>query len=637
MSNYSADIETLLLDDIDYSVLEGFLRAIEPDPIMTVSEWADTNRVLPATVAEPGPWRTSRTPYLKEIMDKLSVKDPAREIWWQKPSQVGATEAGNNWLGYIIDIAAAATMYVMPTDHLMKKTSKTRIQPMIKDSDKLRAKIKPSNSKEGGNTILDKEFDGGYLTMIGANSAVGLSSTFVRFLYMDELDRYPQDVDGEGDVIGLAKTRTSTFGDRRKIFGPSTPTIDGLSIISKEIKKTGQRHFFVPCLACGTMQYLKFSQLRYEEGKYTDVRYECEHCSELIPERQKTKMLAAGEWKALFPEKEDGFVFGYVMNALYSPLGWYSWSQMAKEHDEAQNDLPKLIVFTNTKLGETYKIKGEQPDWEALYNKRETYKINTPNNKVVLITAGMDVQPDRIEVEIVGWGKGKESWSIDYRVFYGSTNSENDVVWDNLKNIVNEQWTREDGAMIPLRMIAVDSGNNTNVVYSVCRKFDKSKVIPIKGRDTMAVMVSQPKAVDTAQSGKTIKRVEVWSVGVSLIKTELYGWLKSQLKENQPVPFGYCHFPMYDENHFKSLTAEKIEYTKDKKGYTKPKWVKKFDRNERLDCRVYARAAANVAGMDRWTDENWEKLYNNSLDTIIKVETKPKQKKKPENDFWRGR
>ena len=266
MSNYSADIETLLLDDIDYSVLEGFLRAIEPDPIMTVSEWADTNRVLPATVAEPGPWRTSRTPYLKEIMDKLSVKDPAREIWWQKPSQVGATEAGNNWLGYIIDIAAAATMYVMPTDHLMKKTSKTRIQPMIKDSDKLRAKIKPSNSKEGGNTILDKEFDGGYLTMIGANSAVGLSSTFVRFLYMDELDRYPQDVDGEGDVIGLAKTRTSTFGDRRKIFGPSTPTIDGLSIISKEIKKTGQRHFFVPCLACGTMQYLKFSQLRYEEG-----------------------------------------------------------------------------------------------------------------------------------------------------------------------------------------------------------------------------------------------------------------------------------------------------------------------------------------------------------------------------------
>jgi phage terminase large subunit GpA-like protein len=419
------------------------------------------------------------------------------------------------------------------------------------------------------------------------------------------------------------------------MFITSTPTKKGESIIDKEFEKTGQRYWNVPCPHCSALQDLKFEQLRWDKGKYNEVYYECEHCNDKIYERSKTIMLLNGIWIPKFPELEDGITFGYHINALYSPYGWYSWAKMAKEYDEAIDDLPKYIAWVNTKKGECYETEGDSPAWESIYNKRENYKLNIPNEKVVFITAGVDIQKDRIEVEIVGWGKGKQSWSIDYRVLLGNTESESNPVWDELAKIVDEFWTREDGAVLPLHLMAVDSGNNTTVVYDFCRKFPVTKVIPIKGFDKMAIMVSPPKAVDTARSGKKITGVKCWSVGVSLIKTEIYGWLKLQHIDNEEYPNGYCHFPMYDETHFKSLTAEKVEYVKNKKGYTVPSWVKHYARNERLDCRVYARAAANVLGIDRLTDHAWDKLWMDTKDMIPETTQKstPKTNKKKSN-FW---
>jgi phage terminase large subunit GpA-like protein len=262
-----------------------------------------------------------------------------------------------------------------------------------------------------------------------------------------------------------------------------------------------------------------------------------------------------------------------------------------------------------------------------LYNKRETYDLNKPHEDVCFLTAGVDVQADRLELEIVGWGVGKRSWSVDYRVLDGDTSK--DEVWKKLAAIINETWHTVDGRLLQLSMMCVDSGYNTSHVYAFCVKQDSSRVIPIKGHDKAAVMVSAPRPVVINQEGKPIGQIKVWQVASSMIKSEVYGWLKMQKNEDGSTPTGYCHFPQYDQFHFKSLTAEKVQVVKDRKGFDKHEWVKEFKRNERLDCRVYARAAAFVFGMDRMRDEDYETLR-------VGVSKEEKQAP-PENYLLKGR
>jgi phage terminase large subunit GpA-like protein len=595
-------------DDIDLTLVSGFLEGLKPDPLMTVSEWADAKRILPETSAEPGRFATSRTPYLKEIMDKLSVTDPAQKIVVEKGSQLGFTEAGNNWTGYSIDIAPAQFLFIMPTDALMKKTSKQRIEKMIDSTPELKAKVPKARGKDGLNTLLYKEYPGGFLTMIGANSPVGLSSIAAKNIYGDEIDRYPDSVGGEGSAVDLAETRSSTFGNRRKLFLTSTPTRKGVSQIHAEFEKTGQRYYNVPCPFCGEYQVLVFEQLKYEKEKYEDTKYECSHCKTLIPEYCKTQMLENGEWIPKFPEKEDGYTFGYHIGAIYSPYGMYSWAKMAKDHDDAQGNIPKLIVFTNTKLGECYEEQGgEKPDWEAIYDRTEDYKANTVFATVAFITAGVDVQADRLEIELVGWIKGKSSQSIDYRVLIGDTSQ--DEVWKQLSEILNETWERQgDHAIMNIRAMAVDTGYNTEKVYQFTQKHSTSRVLPVKGRDNLNQYISAPKAVDVVKAGKKIGNVKVWGVGVSLIKSEIYGFLKLHIDiETGEVPNGYMHLPNHrDTTYFRGLTAEEITLVTNKRGFDGYVWVKKYKRNEPLDCRVYARVAAYIIGMDRWNEDRWK-------------------------------
>jgi phage terminase large subunit GpA-like protein len=312
---------------------------------------------------------------------------------------------------------------------------------------------------------------------------------------------------------------------------------------------------------------------------------------------------------------------------------------MVREYEDAKTSLPKMITFTNTKLGETYKVEGDSPAWENLYNRREPYKINTPHSSVVLLTSGVDIQKDRIELEIVGWAKGKQSYSVDFRVLLGNTDSIENPVWSELEKVLDETFYREDGAGLQVKLMAVDSGYNTSVVYEFARKHF-GKVIPTKGQDNQALMVSPPRSVDTARSGKKINGVKVWNVGTSMIKTEFYGWLKLERKEDETYPAGYCHFPEYDRHYFKGVTAEKMGRKINKKGFTVYTWIKHFERNEPLDCRVYARAAANVVGMDRWTEKAWDKMYFDTLDNIeaeSETKTLPKPKPKKGTDFWSRR
>lgn len=394
--------------------------AITPDPFLLVSEWADQYRLLsPKSAAEPGRWRTARTPYLKEIMDKLSPVAAEQRIVFMKGSQVGGTECGNNWIGYVIHIAPGPMMAVAPTVELAKRHSKQRVDPLLQDVPELRERVKPSRSRDSGNTILSKDFLGGLLIMTGANSAVGLRSMPARYLFMDEIDAYPGDVDGEGDPILLAERRSATFKRRRKVFMVSTPTVKGLSRIQREFEKSDQRFFHVPCPECGHFQPLRFTQLRWPENEPQKAAYACESCGHLIEEHHKTAMLAKGEWRAT-NESQDGTI-GYHLSSLYSPIGWFSWGDAAAMFEDAKRNPDLMKGFVNTVLGEPYEESSEAPEWQRIYERRDVYAQGVVPRGGLFLTAGVDVQKDRLECEVVAWGRNKESWSVDYIVLDGDT------------------------------------------------------------------------------------------------------------------------------------------------------------------------------------------------------------------------
>lgn len=585
-------------------ILKGFQMGLRPVPKLLTSEWADKFRRLTSeSSAEPGQWRTSRTPYLKAIMDAMSPSSPVNEVIVMKGVQLGFSESGLNTVGCFMDIAPCPIMYVMPTLDMAKSISETRLKPMIENCANLNDKVAPTRTRDAGNTTLKKSFPGGFIKLAGANSAASLRSMPVRTLILDEADAYPLNLDGEGSPVALADKRTSTYGARRKIYMLSTPTIHLTSVIEREFLNTEQRYWYVPCPSCGAMQKLEWLQLRWQPKRPETVRYHCAHCDFPIEERHKTRMLAAGDWVAEHPELQRPNRMGFHINALYSPLGWLSWSKIVSDYeDKALKDENEMRVHVNTILAETIKEKGDAPEWENIFNRREQYTVGKVPAKVAVLVAGADVQGNRIELEIVGYYEGKRSYSVDYRVLEGNTNEPE--VWNKLAAVLGETWEREDGAEMGLRMLAIDSGFNTQTVYEFCRRFDQTRIVPVKGEDNQRVLIDHPKQVDVAPNGRKVGSLRLFHVGVGLAKSELYGWLRLNRSEDGSIPEGYCHFPEYGPAYFKGLTAEQLQFRL-VKGYRKYFWEKTYERNEPLDCRVYARAAASIIGMDRWTDADF--------------------------------
>lgn len=577
-----------------------------PDPLLTISQWADRYRTLSQRAsAESGPWRTERTPYLREIMDCLSPSSPAERTVFMKGAQIGGTECGNNWIGYVIHQAPGPMMAVQPTVEMAKRNSKQRVDPLIEESEVLRALVSDPRSRDSGNTVLSKEFPGGVLVMTGANSAVGLRSMAARYLFLDEVDGYPGDVEGEGDPVNLATARTRTFA-RRKIFMCSTPKITGMSRIEAAFEESDKRLYWVPCPVCREFQTLKFAQLRWPKGQTDKAVYVCEHCGQEIQNHQKQSMLACGKWRS--SGVGDGKTAGFHLSSLYSPVGWFAWSDAAKQFEQAQKNPALLQVFVNTVLGETWTLLGEAPEWQKLYDRREAYKIGVVPQGGLFLTAGADVQKDRIEVEIVAWGRGKESWSVDYRVFEGDTSRT--AVWTKLTALLNETFPSAPGLDVPILQLAVDSGFATPEVYQWARQ-QGSRVLVIKGDSRAPALLGAASPVDVGPAGGKIKRgVRVWPVNSGMAKEELYRWLRLErptdedLEKSIPFPPGYCHFPRYSEEYFKQITAEQL-VTKIVKGYRRHEWQKMRERNEALDCRVYARAAAARVGIDRFHEKHW--------------------------------
>jgi len=598
-------------------------EGLKPDPMLLVSEWADQFRVLsPKSAAEPGRWRTQRTPYLQEIMDCLSVSSPVQRVVFMKGAQVGGTEAGNNWIGYVIHMAPGPMMAVSPTVEMAKRNSRQRIDPQLEDVPELRARVAPARSRDSGNTVLSKEFPGGVLVMTGANSAVGLRSMPARYLFMDEVDGYPGDVEGEGDPILLAERRSATFARRRKVLLVSTPTIKSTSRIQREFENSDQRYFYVPCPSCGHSQPLRFAQLRWEEGKPENAQYCCEDCDYLISEHQKTEMLNQGYWQAT--AEGDGQTQGYHLSSLYSPVGWFSWEDAARIFEGAQQNPDLMKGFVNTVLGESYEEEFEAPEWERLYERRESYTIGVVPEGGLFLTAGVDVQRDRLECEIVAWGRSKESWSIDYLVLDGDTALPD--VWKKLDRVLSKDWPHALGSSLPIRVMCVDSGYATQDVYGWVRNYPQAvwggagarasqprSVVAIKGRDTETALIQN---VSKADTGGKRRGLRVWNVSGPVAKVELYRWLKlprptdEERASGELFSPGTCHFPQYGEEYFKQLTAER-RIIRLHKGFPKATWEKDPTRNnEALDCRVYARAAASIYGLDRFKELQWKRLEN---------------------------
>lgn len=600
--------------DIERAWREGLV----PDPLLSVSEWSDRHRMLSSKASsEPGRWRTSRTPYLKAIMDCLSPTSPVERVVFMKAAQLGATEMGSNWIGYVIHHAPGPMMAVWPTVEMAKRNSKQRIDPLIDESSILRELIAPARSRDSGNTILAKEFRGGVLVMTGANSAVGLRSMPVRYLFLDEVDGYPIDVDGEGNAVALAEARTRTFS-RRKIFIVSTPTIAGVSTIEREYEASDQRRYFVPCPHCGHRQWLRFEQLRWErgeDGNFPDTAaYVCESCEVPIPEHHKTWMLEHGEWRAM--AEGASRTAGFHLSSLYSPIGWRSWKDVAAAWESAiskeAGSAAAIKTFKNTELGETWVEEGEAPDWQRLLERREDYRTGTIPVGGLLLTAGADVQKDRIEVSVWAFGRGKESWLVEHRVLMGDT--ARDEVWKALASVLRETWTHETGCQLGLGRLALDTGFATQEAYAFVRGVRDPRLMAVKGVARGAALVGTPTAVDATSGGKKLRRgIKVFSVAGGIAKLEFYNNLRKAPEVADDgltirYPAGFVHLPKVDAEYLQQLCAEQLITRRDRNGFAIREWQKMRERNEALDCYVYARAAAAASGLDRFEDRHWREL-----------------------------
>lgn len=565
---------------------DGFGLGLRPDSLLSVSEWADKYRILPKrSSTEPGRFRVSRTPYMKEIMDALSVTSDVERVVFMKPTQIAGTESGNNWFGYIAHLSPGPMMMVLPTIDMAKKHSKQKIAPTIEETPVLRERIKEARERDSGNTTLIKEFTGGMLILTGANSGTSFRNVSIRFLHASDVDGYPQSANDEGDPLALAISRTDAYGNR-KIYIESTPTKKETSRIAQEYEDSDQRKYYVPCPHCHEKQVLMWSGIVFEHKEYKlegEVKYRCISCGVLIEEYHKTWMMdfGNGEW---IPSNPGHQTRGYWLNSLYSPLGWLSWAKIVTEflHAKKHNDRELFQHWTNTRLAETFEEDGERVSDSVLFNRREKYGPEIPG-QVVILTAGVDDQGDRLEIGVTGWGASEESWDIEYKVLWGDPSKPE--VWQHLKEFLSKQYKHTSGYTWRISSTAIDTGgHHTKQVYDFVRPLQSSHNLwAIKGSNQHGVpVISKP--------SKNIPGIFLYHIGTDTAKNLIFG----RLRIENPGP-GYMHFPMeYDEEYFKQLTAEK-KITKKRMGFEYTEWEKTRARNESLDVKVYSIAALYIA------------------------------------------
>ncbi|MEA5529030.1 phage terminase large subunit family protein [Dolichospermum sp. UHCC 0684] len=594
------------------STLYEVRRLFAPPPRLKVSEWADRYRFLsPESSAEPGRWRTSRAEYLRGILDAFN--EPASEtVVVMCSSQVGKTETLANVVGYFSSQDPSPVLFLQPTLEMSEAYSKDRLAPMIRDSPALFEIM--GDRPRGENTLLHKQFPGGHVSLAGANSPASLASRPVRILLADEVDRFPPSAGGEGDPVNLAKKRTMTFWNR-KIGLVSTPTNRGSSRIEKAFLESDQRRYFVPCPHCGEHQVLVWSQVKWRPEEPSRAWYECAKCNRPIENSSKQKMLRGGDWRATAPFTNCA---GFHLNELYSP--WRSFGDVATDFLKAKDDPQRLKVWVNTSLGETWEEQqGQTLDFEELAARAEDYPQCFIPKGGLLLTAGVDVQADRLAIVIKAWGRGEQSWLIHWSEIFGDTSQPS--VWEQLDDLLSLPFEHHDGIELSVSVAAIDSGFRPQSVYQFCRGRHSFKCIPTKGSGTPnKPILSRPSLQDVNVRGKVVKNgIKLFTVGTDVCKSLVYSRL--QLMAGQQ---GFMHFPQgLPEDYFAQLTAEKC-VTKFIQGQPTHQWIKVRTRNEALDCEVLAYVAAVANGLSTM---NWDRLRSKLFPSTAAEETKPKATK----------
>lgn len=562
------------------------LRLAIPDGSLSISKWAEQYRYVDRG-ARPGRWSNETVPFLTEIMDAVTEPD-VREIVFQKSSQVGGSELAVNIIGYFIHIDPTQVCYVAETEDKAKAWTQESFDATVMKTDVLKRLVKTDVSD---NNQRIKRFPGGQLTVAWASSPSQLSSRPIQVIIFDEKAAYKPT--NEGDAVKLGEARTKTYSGSEKIVKISTPRrADDDADIEYDFQRGDQREFYVPCPSCDVMQTLKWRNVKWDEGEPETAFMVCESCGVMIEDDDKYDMLAAGKWIAAKPFNG---VASFKINQLYSPF--VPWYRMAIDFLEAKKHVSTLQVWTNTALGEVWKPE-ERIEYADLTLNRETYGAEVPQG-VLVLTAGVDVQGDRLEAEIVGWGRDHESWSIDYRVFEGDP--ANIEVWEALSDYLTGEFVGETG-MFRVAAACIDSGgHHTQQVYRFCKANAGRKWLAIKGSSQPGnPLISKPKWVGTNP------KVRLYSIGTDTAKDEIFSFL--QVAEPGP---GFCHFPdddRYDESYLRQLCSEKKvpRFRMGRQFYIYEK-VSANARNEALDVRVYATAARAIL------NPNYDKVANRRL------------------------
>jgi len=580
------------------------MQTLKPPPKLTISQWADSYRKLsPESSAESGSWHTSRCEYQREIMDTFNIPNIER-IVVMTSSQVGKTEILLNAIGYYIDQDPSPLMVVQPNLTMGQAFSKDRLAAMIRDSDKLRDVVADAKSRDSGNTTMHKKFAGGHITISSSGSPAGLASRPIRCLFLDEIDRFEHNVKGEGSPIALATARTKTFFNR-KIFMCSTPTIKGVSAIEAAFEESDKRYYYVPCPECNHKQVLKWKNVVWEENKPETATYACEECGSVIEESKKQWMINNGEWIATQPLLKTA---GFHISELYSV--WSTWADMAINFLEAKKNPETLKTFINTALGESWEEQGETVEYETLLGRRLNYDFTNIPEDVLVLTAGVDTQKDRLELQLVGWGKNYEAWVCDYKIFWGDPNALN--VWSDLDAYLKRRFKTESDRMIPISCCTIDSGgHHTNQVYQFTKPRQARRIFAVKGLST----AGKPIANKPTFVGKN--KAVLYGIGTDSAKEAIFARLSV---ESELTTLHFCSD--LDEEYFKQLTAEK-RVTKFVRGRKSLIWKQTRARNEALDTLVYNFSAIYILNPN--FDLIEEKILNQQLKPKEEAQNTPQK------------
>lgn len=601
-------------------VFSSLSSGIRPDPIVLPSIWGQDHLVLADGPFAGEKWNPEFTPQFVEILDCLAPENPETEIAVKKSAQVGFTQILTVWLGSIIDVTPARAMVVFPTIASVQDYNRDKLQPTIDASRPLRRRVaQEKNRSSRSSTALSKRFQGGSITLTGANSSADLRSKTVKFAACDEIDDWPLDLDGQGDPMKMVEARQRVFlatGDFKRLKG-STPTIKGMSRIDEEFDAGDQRYWQCKCPQCGKSQRLVFgAKTEYglkwdtkadDDGhEYRHVYYVCESGC-LIEPFHREALIDSGEWVAAAPG--PGKKRSYHIDTLTSKS--VPWESIVEEFLKCKDDPQKLKGFVNLWLGESWEEKGEAPEYKNLIARRETYPARTIPVGGLVFTCAVDVQKDGVFFEVIAWGQDKQSWSMDVGFIRGDTADTTSEVWSGLTEIYERQYRDAYGNLWPVDLMGVDSGFNTNQVYEWVRRHPKALALKGKAGWGLSPIATSPTDQDVSFDGKKKRRgLKVWHVGTWSLKAELYANLRKEGRKDgaELDPPGFCHFSegVHDEAYFQQLTAEFIK-ERVSKGRTVREWVASGP-NHYHDCRVYNMALSEHLGISKMTPDEWSYL-----------------------------